>query len=367
MNGAQIALAAALEEALLAARDRLGSLDAETEAQLTVLFEAAADRISARLQDAAGPDGFLPAAELQALLGALGLELAQLATAQEQLALSALQEAADSGAQVATSLRQRIPAGGEGAERIAAVPDARQIASDALQDVISQIMEDGLQLSDRLWRNHLATRQTLELELVRAVTAGETAREATRQALLRAQVADAATLNQIELSRADALGDRMRGMLSPADSAAYGNALRVFRTEINRANLAATRKTIYAVRGVVGTRFLLSPLHPRFDVCDVHAGVNLYGLGAGVYPPGRSPLPAHPNTLSYEEVVFEWEIAAGDREGQEDLLGYLMARNPDQQLAVLQSQDKVRELRAGRLQPEDVFRPWREISQKYAA
>lgn len=38
------------------------------------------------------------------------------------------------------------------------------------------------------------------------------------------------------------------------------------------------------VRGLIGYKFRLSPLHKKTDICDTLAGQNKYGLGAGVYP-----------------------------------------------------------------------------------
>jgi hypothetical protein len=74
--------------------------------------------------------------------------------------------------------------------------------------------------------------------------------------------------------------------------------------EINRAHGTAYLKGAEAHPDCVGTRFLLSPSHPEHDECDLHASANLYGLGPGVYPPGKTPWPAHPNTLSYVVAVF---------------------------------------------------------------
>ena len=74
---------------------------------------------------------------------------------------------------------------------------------------------------------------------------------------------------------------------------------------------------------VIGTRFVLSPNHPRVDICDMHASVNRYGLGRGVYPKGKNPWPAHPNTLSYVEAVFDDEVSAEDQAGKEDRIQWL--------------------------------------------
>ncbi len=82
-------------------------------------------------------------------------------------------------------------------------------------------------------------------------------------------------------------------------------------------NIKEYQNSLVGVSGVVGTRFLLSKNHSQKDICDIHANINLFGLGAGVYPLGKSPLPAHKNTLSYEVAVFEDEVTEEDRLGKQ--------------------------------------------------
>lgn len=48
---------------------------------------------------------------------------------------------------------------------------------------------------------------------------------------------------------------------------------------------------------VAGVEWFLSPRHPRFDVCDLLAEQDLYGLGDGVYPSGQVPSKPHPFCL----------------------------------------------------------------------
>ncbi len=64
---------------------------------------------------------------------------------------------------------------------------------------------------------------------------------------------------------------------------------------------------------VHGVRWTLSPSHPRPDICDMHAGVDLYGLGAGGYPldkvPGRHPSCMCNLVPISDEAHFERKIA----------------------------------------------------------
>jgi hypothetical protein len=70
--------------------------------------------------------------------------------------------------------------------------------------------------------------------------------------------------------------------------------------------------------GFAGFKFLLSPRHPAPDICDLLASQNLYGLGPGVYPDAKTcPWPAHPNTLSFVNMVFASDVTAADKAGKE--------------------------------------------------
>ena len=50
---------------------------------------------------------------------------------------------------------------------------------------------------------------------------------------------------------------------------------------------------------VEGIKWELSAQHPEWDVCDYLSKQDLYGLGAGVYPPELLPPKPHPNCLCY--------------------------------------------------------------------
>ena len=48
----------------------------------------------------------------------------------------------------------------------------------------------------------------------------------------------------------------------------------------------------------IAYQWRLSGRHPVYDICDLYAKANLYGLGAGIFPKGKVPLiPAHPNCM----------------------------------------------------------------------
>lgn len=136
----------------------------------------------------------------------------------------------------------------------------------------------------------------------------------------RVMHANAPALGQ---SAADVLGDRNGG--------AYAQAERVFRPEINRAHGEAFMAAGEGTPGFAGWRYLLSPTHPAPDICDLLSTQNLHGLGQGVYPTrARTPWPAHPNTLSFVQIVFVDEITDADRARQESSLEALGRLTPAQ-------------------------------------
>ena len=70
--------------------------------------------------------------------------------------------------------------------------------------------------------------------------------------------------------------------------------------------------------------------------CDLLAEQNLYGLGKGVYPSAKAcPWPAHPNTLSFVEMVFEDEITDADRAGKETVTAAMARLSPEVRQGVL--------------------------------
>lgn len=73
-------------------------------------------------------------------------------------------------------------------------------------------------------------------------------------------------------------------------------AKRLVETEIRREYNEARAKQMKRSPAVYWLRWTLSPDHPAPDICDYLAGVDQYGLGPGVYPKLKAPVPpAHPH------------------------------------------------------------------------
>lgn len=85
-------------------------------------------------------------------------------------------------------------------------------------------------------------------------------------------------------------------------------AERMARTEMARAYGTGFFSEASIDPDVVAIRWAISSRHPEFDVCDLNARADFYGLGAGVYPKDKVPhYPAHPHCLCNLSRVFETE------------------------------------------------------------
>lgn len=86
-------------------------------------------------------------------------------------------------------------------------------------------------------------------------------------------------------------------------------AERITRTEMARAWADGFIAKIKDDDDVVAVKFKLSSRHPVFDICDMYAKADMYGLGAGIYPKDKlPPLPVHPHCLCRYVEVIEGEV-----------------------------------------------------------
>ncbi|HEY6019108.1 MAG TPA: hypothetical protein VIY48_04185 [Candidatus Paceibacterota bacterium] len=100
---------------------------------------------------------------------------------------------------------------------------------------------------------------------------------------------------------------------------AWKNALRVIRTETNRAFRKAQAGFAKGETWVKGVRWVLSGAHPEADVCDDIANADDYGLGPGVYPAEAIPDSGHPQCLCHYEYVIDYAgLGLPESLGEED-------------------------------------------------
>ena len=85
---------------------------------------------------------------------------------------------------------------------------------------------------------------------------------------------------------------------------------RYFADRIARTEMARAYQDGFLLRwdnneDCVAYQWKLSGRHPRYDICDLYAKANLYGMGAGVFPKDKVPrLPAHPHCMCFLKPVI---------------------------------------------------------------
>lgn len=84
------------------------------------------------------------------------------------------------------------------------------------------------------------------------------------------------------------------------------NAERIARTEIARAYGVGFQTRAIEDDDAIGIRWSLSTRHNVFDICDLNAKADLYGMGPGVYPKDKLPMfPAHPHCMCVLSTVYK--------------------------------------------------------------
>jgi hypothetical protein len=329
---------AAIKRATLAAQREVVALDASALEELRQLYRQAANDIAQRIASQAGRDGNVMLSELQNVLAQVQDRLKQLSVARNALLDGSLAAAADSGTAPFT-------AAGMGAASAGVLPyaptamlssaAAMTINHEALQFVRTFVAADGLQLSDRLWRLDRHARDVVVNHIEQAIIQGHGAAQSARELMMKGQGVPADIADKMNEGNAQAMsnatGELLTGQGSPMD-----NAMRLMRTEINRAHGEAYFKSAFSLPDTAGVRFVLSPAHPKPDICDLLSTQNLFGLGEGVYPSREAcPWPAHPNTLSFLETVFKDEVTAEDQAGKESSMEALARLTPEQRQGAL--------------------------------
>lgn len=176
----------------------------------------------------------------------------------------------------------------------------KQLEESVLQYLVNMPAKDGLNLSSRLWRIHSGAGRDLKAIIDIAVQRGWDAVKATQHVTeISGELREA-----LKNAGSSQIAKRLEDRLLVSSNNARTKFNRVLRTEINRAHGEQYKETLRQDPNIYGLKFMLSPRHPRFDICDEHAEADLFGLGPGVYPIDNCPWPAHPNTFSYVEGVF---------------------------------------------------------------
>jgi len=336
---------AAIKRASAAARASANKLDRQALEDLTRLYREAAYQMADTIESYADHDGSLKLTNMQDLLSQVEQQLDTLSATRDALLDSKMTESALLATSAFSSDVARVGA------------SLNQIANDAVLQARAFIAEDGLQLSDRIWRIDNNAKRSVGDAIQSAIIQGQSAANAAQEFISGGKPIPPDLNSKINSADAVRVGREASSALIRTDGNAYSHSLRLFRTEINRAHNDAYEAAAAEHPDAVGTRFLLSPMHPEVDICDMHANANLYGLGPGVYPFGKNPLPAHPNTLSYKEVVFADEVTDLDKDNKTDRIAWLNAQSVTRQNEIL-GRGKGWMLREGYLTQGAINTPW---------
>ncbi len=182
--------------------------------------------------------------------------------------------------------------------------DFSAVPQATLEQLARRIDTEGLKVSANIWARNQMT--AIEQVLLENVAAGRSAVETSMR--LREFVLGADEFSPEEL--------RDLRTVKGADRRRFGTSIkakakRLARSEIVNAAWEAGRLSADASPIVGGVRWNLSANHPKWDVCDILAGQDLYGLGSGVYPAESIPPKPHPNDMCYQtdeiRPVGDWE------------------------------------------------------------
>lgn len=125
-------------------------------------------------------------------------------------------------------------------------------------------------------------------------------------------------------------------------------AERIARTERARAYIDGFLAKWQNDEDCVAYQWKLSTAHPDYDICDLYANADLYGLGKGIYPKDKTPtIPVHPHCMCRLKPKFKWQVpdepSERIEEGGREYINTLTQRQKEQLLGVYGS----REVEAG--------------------
>ena len=176
-------------------------------------------------------------------------------------------------------------------------PTRRPIIFQVLQEQVdaasARLYNDGLNLSQRIWRFDQASQTGIRAVLNSALNNGDSALSTARlleqflgigRECPRWTTTRLFQLSPIERSQVDT--GLIRGPSPCGSTGVAYNALRLARNEIQVAHHAATRAIQERQPWIEGENIVLSPVHPVRDICDDVAE-------GGPYPIGEHELPLH--------------------------------------------------------------------------
>lgn len=167
---------------------------------------------------------------------------------------------------------------------------------------------DGLKLSDRIWKMAKQVAQDVQKQVMLSLQTGMSARRLRDQILKTAEQQPVQIPKWLEKQLSEADPETIAKKISKyVQKKQKYNAMRVARTEIQRAWRLTYVEQSKKLPFVKGIKWNLSKSHPKEDICDELANADPIGLGPGVYPPDAVPYnggPAHPHCMCYLTTVL---------------------------------------------------------------
>lgn len=250
---------------------------------------------------------------LQARKEAASLPYGVMAVRHERLAAAPLSQATSPPLSPSTETSPQI---GESA-RFGGNEIAEAIESGVFKPQIDVLLSaaeehlygDGINLSARIWKVENGGRDAINRVIMQGIADGDSAWNIAKK--LEEYLGAGQDCPRWTSTRlyGRTVGDRTAGdttgLLSGNDCDGRGvsyNALRLARTEIQKAHALATDKTMAAQPWVEQEQCHLSRSHAEIDECDdvVNGGDN----GDGIYPVGTIEYPLHPHCFCYKTAVL---------------------------------------------------------------
>lgn len=143
-------------------------------------------------------------------------------------------------------------------------------------------------------------------------------------------------------------------------------AERIARTEAARAWADGFHARYDTDDDVAAYKWTLSSRHPHYDICDLYAQANLWGLGPGIFPKDKTPiLPVHPHCLCHLSLVYVTEIDMSRQRNQiKDGGDAYLKRQSHLKRCHLLGIDGARAWEQGRVDWRQYMRNWSSIAAK---
>ncbi len=270
----------------LEARKKFIAIRERQDTEIKNLYVRLADRVAAKVRDAANPLRPSQKRHLMQVEQMLRAEADKLRDGITGVLRRDIREAVEAGAGISAGITFKLLEEG-GVKIDDHIRASYYRVSNRAVEAMWRRHTKGVKLSERIWQQGERARQALRHILEEAAAAGQSAVE-TAKMLQKYVRQDALTL-------AKDYPNMMNRLQGVPNDLSY-EALRLARSETSQAYWQGAIEAGRNSPSYVGMRWVLSSSHPVADICDAYADHD-EGLGRGVYAPGSEPGYPHPNCL----------------------------------------------------------------------